>query len=114
MDQGAALEVNCAGVEYPPLRAFSRAKHRLILFDEASTDMVLRNRRLFQAPNTPVVVGSSPTNALAHELFLGDALLVVVSNNWEPELAALPESQRAWLEANMVFVPVKEKLYVEE
>ena len=60
VDQGAALEVNCAGVEYPPLRAFSRAKHRLILFDEASTGMVLKNRRLFQGPNTPVCVGSSP------------------------------------------------------
>ena len=111
---GQALEVNCAGVSDPPLRAFSRAKHRLILFDEASTDMVLRNRRLFQAPNTPVVVGSSPTNALAYELFLGDTLLVVASNNWEQELSALPESQRAWLEANMVYVQVKEKLYLTD
>ena len=114
VEAGAALEVNCAGVTDPPLRAFSRAKHRLILFDEASTDMVLRNRRLFQAPNTPVVVGSSPTNALAYELFLGDTLLVVASNNWEQELAALPASQRAWLQANMVFVSVKEKLFLED
>ena len=113
VDTGVALEVNCAGVSDPPLRAFSRAKHRLILFDEASTDMVLRNRRLFQAPNTPVVVDSSPTNALAYALYLGDTLLVVASNNWEQELSALPEGQRSWLEANMVFVAVKEKLYVE-
>ena len=111
---GAALEVNCAGVSDPPLRAFSRSKHRLILFDEASTDMVLRNRRLFQAPNTPVVVGSSPTNALAYALYLGDTLLVVASNNWEQELSALPEGQRSWLEANMVFISVKEKLFLED
>ena len=114
VEAGAALEVNCAGVSDPPLRAFSRAKHRLILFDEASADMVLKNRRLFQAPNTPVVVGSSPTNSLAYELYLGDTLMVVASNNWEQELAALPESQRAWLQANMVFVSVKEKLYKED
>ena len=86
----------------------------MILFDEASTDMVLRNQRLFQAPNTPVVVGSSPTNALAYELFLGDTLLVVASNNWEQELSALPESQRAWLEANMVYVQVEQRLYLED
>ena len=109
---GAALEVNCAGVEDPPLRAFSRAKHRLILFDEASTHMVLKNKRLFQAPNTPVIVGSSPTNALAYSVFLGDTMLVVSSNDWVVELAALPRNQRDWLEGNMVFVSVTEKLYL--
>jgi len=111
--RGGTLEVNCAGVSDPPLRAFSRGKHRLILFDEASTDMVLRNRRLFQSPNTGVTVGSSPTNALAYEVYLNDTLLVVASNNWQQELAALPPSQHSWLEANMIFVSVKQKLFKE-
>ena len=75
--------------------------------------MVLRNRRLFQAPNTGVTVGSSPTNALAYELYLNDTLLVVASNNWQQELAALPPSQHSWLEANMIFVSVKQKLFKE-
>ena len=61
---GQALEVNCAGVSDPPLRAFSRVKHRLILFDEAGTDMVLRKRRLFQAPQHP-----SGRGFVAHERF---------------------------------------------
>ena len=101
------------GVEDPPLRAFSRVKHRLILFDEASTYMVLKNKRLFQAPNTPVIVGSSPTNALAYSVYLGDTLLVVSSNEWERELSAMPDIQRDWLVGNMVFVSVQEKLYLE-
>ena len=108
---GATLEVNCAGVLDPPLRAFSRKHHRLILFDEASTRMVLKNRRLFQAPNTAVTVGSSPTNALAYDLYLNGTLLVAASNNWEKELAALPSEDRSWLDANMVYVLVKEKLF---
>ena len=111
--RGESLEVNCAGVADPPLRAFSRSKHQLILFDEAGTHMVLKNRRLFQAPNIAVTVGSSPTNALAYDLYLNDTLLVVASNNWEKELAALPPRERAWLEANMVYVLVKEKLFKE-
>ena len=113
VEPGAALEVNCASVDDPPLRAFSRDKHRLILFDEASTHMVLKNKRLFQAPNTPVIVGSSPTNALTYSVFLGDTLLVVASNDWEQELAGLPAPLRDWLEGNMVFVSVQEKLYLE-
>ena len=75
--------------------------------------MVLRNRHPFQAPNMQVVVGSSPTNALTYELFLGETPLAVASNNWKEELAALPESQRAWLVGNMVFVSVTEKLYMD-
>ena len=47
-------------------------------------------------------------------MFLKDTLLVVASNIWEQELSALPEAQRAWLEANMVFGSVKEKLYLED
>ena len=111
--RGATLEVNCAGVEDPPLRAFSRARHRPILFDEAGTHMVLKNRRLFQAPNTVVTVGSSPTNALAYEIYLNDTLLVVASNCWETELAAMPPQERSWLDANMVYVLVQKKLFNE-
>ena len=111
VEDGAALEVNCAGVEDPPLRAFSQSKHRLILFDEASTHMVLKNKRLFQAPNTPVIVGSSPTNALAYSVYLAETLLVVSSNDWERELGTLPENQRDWLVGNMVFIKVREKLF---
>ena len=44
-------------------------------------------------------------------MYLNDTLLVVASNNWEQELAALPAGERAWLDANMVYVHVKEKLY---
>ena len=114
VEAGAALEVNCAGVDDPPLRSFVSAQHRLILFDEASCHMVLKNKRLFQAPNTPVIVGSSPTNALAYSVFLGDTLLVVSSNDWEQELSALPDNQCDWLLGNMVFVSVQEKLYLED
>ena len=44
---------------------------------------------------------------------MNDTLLVVASNNWEKELAALPPIQRAWLDANMIYVLVKEKLFKE-
>ena len=58
-------------------------------------------------------MGSSPTNALTYDLFLGETLVVVASNNWKQELAALPEAQRDWLVGNMVGVSVTEKLYME-
>ena len=42
--------------------------HSLILVDEASVQMVLKNRKLFQAPNALVTLGTSPTNRDAYSV----------------------------------------------
>ena len=75
--------------------------------------MVLGYRRLFQAPNCQVVIGQSPTNQSCYPVYLNDTALVVCSNSWGMELTALPESDASWIRANMVFVQVTEKLWVE-
>jgi hypothetical protein len=111
VDSGKVLEVNCANVDYPPLRSFESRAHSLVLFDEASTSLVLGNRRLFQAPNVPVTIGTSPTNMCAYDVYLNNAALVVASNSWHNELAALPTTERDWLAANMVYVRVDKPLF---
>ena len=109
----ATLEVNCAGASHPPLRIFCDKTHRCIIFDEAPVNMVLGYRRLFQAPNCHVVIGQSPTNQSCYPVYLNDTALVVCSNSWAMELTALPESDASWILANMIFVQVTEKLWVE-
>ena len=78
---GRALEVNCANVEYPPLRGFRTSAHSLVLFDEGSMSMVLGNRRLNQSPNVPVAIGISPTNMCAYDVYLNNVALVVCTNS---------------------------------
>ena len=108
------LEVNCASVTHPPLREFDRGLRKLALFDEASTALVLQNRRLFQCPNCVVTIGCSPTNNLAYGVYLNDTGLIVATNTWKDELAAIPESEAAWLRVNMVFVDVVKPLFAEQ
>ena len=108
------LEVNCAGASHPPLRNFDPKVHNCVIFDEASPRMVLQYRRLFQAPNCQVIIGQSPTNQSSYPVYLNDTALVVCSNTWHLELPALAEADRCWLQANMVYVEVKERLWVDE
>ena len=83
----ALLELNAANCgTSPDLRGFERSKHKVILFAEASVDMVLQNRKLFQAPACYIDLGHSPTGRDVYKVFLNDACLVVASNRWTEQL----------------------------
>ena len=108
----ATLDVNCSGVTHEPdLRSFRGSQHSTILFDEASATMVVRNKKLFQAPPDPVQLGQSSTNCFAYAICVHQCLLVVASNKWAKELADMPQEDRDWLIKNQVYVDVQEPLW---
>ena len=109
-----ALEVNCAGADHPPLRAFDPRVHNLVLFGECSPKLILNYRRLLQAPNGRVIIGSSPTNRDTYGVYLHHCALVVASNSWHVELPALPAADQEWLKANMVFMEVHAPFWIGE
>ena len=45
--------------------------------DEANPEMVLKNRKVFQAPNTLVDLGESKTNGHSCKVYLNDTLLCI-------------------------------------
>ena len=49
-DPKYCYECNCACSVDPDLRGFDPLQHQTILFDEATPKMVIRNKKLFQAP----------------------------------------------------------------
>ena len=110
--KGATLEVNCMGESHPDLRSFRHTKHKCVLFDEASPDMVLANRKLFQACNSLVQVAQSKTACYAYCVYLNEALLVVSSNHWVEAFSRLPMSEARWLEANQILVKVTRPLWI--
>ena len=114
VEPAATLELNCASCGLcPDLRRHDPQRHKVILFDEASPQMVLANRKLFQAPACWVDLGHSPTGRDVYRVFLNDSVLVVASNSWLATCWELPlESDREWLRANAVVVTVSEPLWV--
>ena len=102
---------NCAAGNNPDLKQFKYGIHGLILFDEASCEMVLRERLLFQGSAEEVQLGTSSTNCHSYSVFLHRILIVLASNNWSQELQQVSVSDRDWLNNNSVLINVTTPLW---
>ena len=107
-----ALELNCAVCPEPDLKEYDPLAIDLILFDEANPTMVLQQRKLFQAPDAFVGLGSSLTKCHAYKVWSHRTKLVIASNNWATQLNTLPPEYRTLLTANSVYVQSTRPLYV--
>ena len=97
------LEVNCASCPEPDLRALT-PKHRLILYDEASCEMVLKQKKLLQGPPDDVLLGCSTTNCHSYNVFVSGVGMVICSNTWFAELEGLDRQEdRDWLNHHVVW-----------
>ena len=108
------LELNCAGIVTVNLRDFKPLEHKLIMWDEASPDLVLANRKLFQCPPCWIDLGHSATATLVYKVWVNDALFVVACNRWASALEDLAQEDRDWLLANQLYVHVSQPLWAEE
>jgi len=112
-----ALRLNCMSILYPPLREFDQADHKLICFDEASVEFVLKNKYLFQCPNSLVQVGVSPTCKDVYHVYLHFTFLVVTSNTWQIQMEVLKNKcfeDWDWIEKNSWHYKVSGKLYEDD
>ena len=109
------LEVNCANASEPNLRAYERAKHKAILYDEASCNMVLNQKNMFQSPNALVSLGQSATSCYAYDVYVWQTGQFIASNTWLEELENLTsDAGRNWLIANSIVVNVgSQKQYLD-
>jgi hypothetical protein len=104
------LVLSCQGILAPNLKAFRRHRHSCIVFDEASHDLVFRNKQVFQAGVDNVMLGQSNCNEHAYGVWLYGVPLVVSTNDW---LVGATEDQEAWLTANSIRIDVTEPMWLE-
>ena len=103
----ATLVVSCQNVQQPNLTRFDRTLHKCLVFDEAEPELVLNNRQLFQASSTLVMLGQSPTQQHAYQIFAYAIPMIVCTNIWSRE--ADP-----WLDANSIYIAVSAPLWRDE
>ena len=108
-----SLVVECANVEEPRLQEFSREKHSLVVFEEASWRMVLKNRALFQSGVNVLWLCQSRCQEHAVPVLLHGIALVVCCNDWLEDAKPGEEDMVNWCEANSVVVQVTEPLWEE-
>ena len=93
------------------MKSFDHTLHKLVLFDEGSVDMVIRNKKLFQAPNSLVSLGTSATNCFSYHVYVNNTMLVICSNTWKAQLSRTPMDDAQWIMANQVLVDVSSPLW---
>lgn len=103
-DPEKVLYCNCAGnCKEPDLRKFSFFKHKIILMDEASPQLVINQKELFQAPPMWLKLGTSGTNCHAYDVFLSGVKIVICSNCWRSDLAQLKQEHQDWIQDNQIY-----------
>ncbi|CAK9030607.1 unnamed protein product [Durusdinium trenchii] len=105
------LEVNCANVSEPDLRAFDPLRHKAIVFDEGSPAMVIAHKKLFQGGVEEVSMSHSSTNMYSYKVWVYNCMLILTSNKWREEAAAMDQADQSWLAQNSVLVICERPLY---
>ena len=109
------LDVTCGRGQntHIDLRMHDPFRHSCILFDECPIQVILDNRRLFQAPCTRITLGASSTSVYSYQVWLHRCKLIVTSNTFQRELESLPPDDREWIETNAVIVKATGPLWDE-
>ena len=115
-DPNKVFYVNCATCMEPDLRKFNWLKHKIILLDEASPEMVINQKLLMQGPPCLVKLGCSTTNCHAYDVFVSGIMLVICSNTWAEDVEALEKKgDREWIYDNQVYYNTgRQKLFFED
>ena len=65
-----ALILDCGDAVVPALRGnYVGGEHKVIMFDEAHAEMIIRCKKVFQSGINFVQIGNSPTNCFLHQFF---------------------------------------------
>ena len=107
------LEVNMAAAPEADLRGYDALRHSIIVYDEISPEQVLRQKKLFQAGNSSVLLGASSTNCHSYSVWVHRKKMICCSNLWQYKLQTLPAVDADWLRANSVLVDVQSPLFVQ-
>ena len=104
------MVVDVQHAAHPDLRAYRRGAHRAILLDEMSSpDFIVHNKKLLQAHVDGAILGQSATQLYTYEVFLWRTPIMITTNNWD--LAAFSDSDKNWIEENVVAVHVAEPVW---
>ena len=95
----------------PDLRGHSSEAHDCIVLDELSPHFAIQLKKLLQASNEVVTLGSSPTMSHSYQVHVHRCMIIVCSNVWAAEMAAIPLHHRNWLADNSVVVEIAQEMF---
>ena len=109
---GSVCFCDCQSAQQPDLRSFRPLQDEVIVMDEASPSLVIRNKRLFQAPAEWVQLGLSATNMYSYRQWVHRTKIVVCCNDWIAGLNVLSASEKKWIHDNSRYHFEDDKLWI--
>ena len=94
------------------MRQHRRSVHKHIVCDEATPEMVLAQKKLFQSPSCMLQLGASQTHCHAYDVFVSGTGFIVCSNTWMEQVELLLLADEGWMPSNSIPVHVEEPLYM--
>ena len=88
-------------------------KHRGIVYDEGTPEMVWDNREIFQGLAELCTVGDTHTHMYASQVCFTGCRQIITCNDWYDRLALLPEVRQQWLLDNCIVAEVPKELYTD-
>ena len=93
------------------LHDYDSQRHDIIIFDEASPKMVVRQRKLFQAQHARVDLALSNTSCHSYSVWLYRKMLCICTNRWHEEQLDMSPMDRDWLKKNSVVLEVDKPMF---
>ena len=105
------LVLNCEGTIMPDLDEFEPDGHRGITLDECCPLLILKHKRVFQCLPYRTLVKQSPTQMYKSSVMLSGVRIIVTTNSWDENFALCTETEKAWLNQNVIVVQVTHPLW---
>ena len=96
------MHVDCANTTSPNLHGWSYFGFRGMCLDEASPELMLHEKRLFQAGIYECLMSQSACNQFAYKVYNWRKMMVICTNKWD--LSHLAPADRKWIEGNTVLL----------
>ena len=98
------LNVDCSSATELDLRSFDLAKHRVVLFHEASPELELRGTNIAHASMDELSLGQSSAIMNSYLVWFHRVKLIVASNVWVTSTRRLTAEDQEWLAVNSAYV----------
>ena len=106
------LVIDVQNGAHPDLKSFDRDKHAALLLDEvASPQFVVDNKKLLQAHIDGALLGQSPTQSLAYEVWIWKVPIMLTTNNWD--LSKYSAADKNWIGENVIDVYIGNPVWEE-
>ena len=107
------MVINCQGVQQPFLARYDAGKHRAIVLDEPSAELVDRCKVFLQAGMDGAELYKSATQRYTRWFCVHNVPIIICTNDWSSKHVKIDEELMAWIEKNSVHIDVKNYLFIQ-